>query len=207
MKFSEIEVSGIYSIYCTISRKGYIGSSKHVRNRLYTHYRQLLAGIHGNAHLQNAFNKYGEGAFELNILEENVPVDELFDTEQMYLDLVDSDYSLNICTEAGKGPGRTPKERIVPEMSPVDFSLLGCVVEELELGRFIPVGNMQAFGQYIRTIDGANVIDCSVYNTDAKVAKALLGKLGVVTKTKQSNGKTKGYNVVSIAAQSLQPSI
>lgn len=60
--------SGCYLIFNTKSKKCYIGSSKHISWRIYQHVRLLRFGRHINPHLQAAWNKYGEDAFEIKIV-------------------------------------------------------------------------------------------------------------------------------------------
>lgn len=68
----------------------YIGSSNDIENRWAQHIYQLNNNIHGNAHLQNSWNKYGKSNFKFIILEETEP-QEQFQTEQDYID----SYTLN----------------------------------------------------------------------------------------------------------------
>lgn len=79
----------IYAIRCTENGRIYIGSSTNLDNRLKTHFRDLKArekrgavrdengkskGIFPEGSLwQEDFNKYGEKAFEIYVLEEDVP--------------------------------------------------------------------------------------------------------------------------------------
>ena len=53
-----------------INDKKYIGSSRNISQRKRSHLHKLRHGKHENAHLQNAFNKYGEEDFEFSIIEE-----------------------------------------------------------------------------------------------------------------------------------------
>lgn len=56
--------SGIYQIVNKVNEKRYIGSAVNVEKRLFhTHFRELKNDKHGNPHLQNAFNLYGEKNF------------------------------------------------------------------------------------------------------------------------------------------------
>ena len=47
----------------------YIGQTKNILERIRVHLSDLRAGRHFNKHLQRAFNKYGEDAFEFRVLE------------------------------------------------------------------------------------------------------------------------------------------
>lgn len=60
----------IYQIRNIIDNKIYIGSTKDQVKRKYKHFYELKNNIHGNGHLQRAFNKYGEKNFVFEILEE-----------------------------------------------------------------------------------------------------------------------------------------
>lgn len=59
-------MSGVYQIYNTVNGKRYIGSSIHIEQRFKEHLRNLRANKHVNAHLQCAWNKYGEQSFFSN---------------------------------------------------------------------------------------------------------------------------------------------
>lgn len=60
---------GIYGLVNLISDKWYIGQSVDIRKRRYEHFYKLRHGLHGNQHLQFAFLRDGETAFEFRILE------------------------------------------------------------------------------------------------------------------------------------------
>jgi predicted GIY-YIG superfamily endonuclease len=75
----------VYTITHRQSGRCYVGSSKHVERRFYTHRRTLDAGSHHSAKLQRAWRKYGAEAFEFAILltcESN----ERIAQEQRYID-------------------------------------------------------------------------------------------------------------------------
>ena len=63
-------MTGVYKITNTHNWKYYIGSSVDIHLRWKKHLARLRNNNHENAYLQNAYNKYGEEAFELSILEE-----------------------------------------------------------------------------------------------------------------------------------------
>ncbi len=61
---------GIYAIRCLLDGKVYVGQSVTVRKRLRGHRCLLNGHRHRNRHLQFAWNKHGEQAFEFVLLEE-----------------------------------------------------------------------------------------------------------------------------------------
>lgn len=80
--------SGVYQILNLINGKRYIGSSKNILKRFCAHKNSNQLGKHSNAHLTNAFKKYGIQNFEFSILEEceeNI----LFEREQYWVDCFD----------------------------------------------------------------------------------------------------------------------
>lgn len=82
------KVSGIYSIVNILNGHRYIGSSMNIHQRLASHRSKLRTGKHNNTHLLNAYNKYGEDKFKVQILEICSKVrDTLMFLEQKYLDL------------------------------------------------------------------------------------------------------------------------
>ena len=62
-------IAGIYQIINLVNQKSYVGSSKHIHDRIYNHKNQLKLKKHTNTHLQNAWNKVGEENFAYKILE------------------------------------------------------------------------------------------------------------------------------------------
>lgn len=75
----------IYQIKNKETGKIYIGSTKDIRKRWSQHKSKLRRGCHSNSYLQNAWNKYGEDAFEFSVLKK-VPTNQQFIEEQRYLD-------------------------------------------------------------------------------------------------------------------------
>lgn len=61
--------SGIYCITNTHNNKHYIGSTKNLYTRKYSHWNKLKLNKHGNIYLQRAYNKYGKENFIFTILE------------------------------------------------------------------------------------------------------------------------------------------
>lgn len=92
-------VSGIYAIVNTISGKRYVGSTVNLKKRKCQHWYRLRKNKHGNAHLQNAWNLYGEANFRFEIVE-YVHWEFLLDAEQRYLDANCGGYNMATCAEA-----------------------------------------------------------------------------------------------------------
>lgn len=103
-------MGAIYSILNLIDGKIYVGQSVNPNKRKTDHFRALRKGVHHNAHLQRAWNKYGEDAFEFNILE-NCTDDKLNDNEIWWISYFDStnrDKGYNL--ESGGNSGYTVSE-------------------------------------------------------------------------------------------------
>jgi len=88
------KMCGIYIIENTINRHVYIGSFNDVDRRIRQHSKGLRNNWHGNAHLQNAFNKYGLDSFEYDVLITCHP-DMLLWYEQQFLDAWKPEYNVN----------------------------------------------------------------------------------------------------------------
>ena len=91
-----------YKITCRGNAKNYYGSTVDINYRKFRHFNDLKNNKHINKHLQNAYNKYGNGAFYLEILNVFDSREEMIKAEQ---DLIDKyiDVSFNQSTSA-KGP-------------------------------------------------------------------------------------------------------
>lgn len=104
-------VCGVYQIKNGRNSKRYIGSSKCVEERLEVHSWKLRSdkSKHPNPHLQKAWNKYGERAFKLTLVEE-CGEDIRYEKEQKYLNTYISaniwNQLYNISQEARGGPIR-----------------------------------------------------------------------------------------------------
>lgn len=104
MQKEEISInSGVYKILNKINGKFYIGSSTRLSIRNKEHFRLLRTGIHGNAHLQYSYNKYGRENFVYEIVE-FCDSDKCIEREQYYINLLEPKY--NICPLAGTCKGR-----------------------------------------------------------------------------------------------------
>lgn len=79
--------TGVYAIINTINGHIYIGGTTQVfSRRWYDHKVKLNKGQHGNKYLQRAWKRYGEESFDFCVLERLEEVDDIFYTEQAYLD-------------------------------------------------------------------------------------------------------------------------
>ena len=84
---SNVKISGIYLIYCPRANRGYIGSSKNIRTRVRSHFRDLKENEHVNYFLQNTFNKHGKQDFIEYVIEE-CRTEELLERERFYVDSI-----------------------------------------------------------------------------------------------------------------------
>jgi group I intron endonuclease len=120
--------SGVYAITDTANGHRYIGSSANVARRWSDHRSKLRRGEHRNAHLQRAFDKYGEEAFRLTVLEECAPK-ELIATEQRWLDKTRPEY--NLAATAGSLKGMQERRHSVETRNKIRVALGGRPVEDV----------------------------------------------------------------------------
>ncbi len=95
--------SGVYQILCVPTKKVYIGSSVNIARRCRGHFERLRQGTHENTYLQHSWNKYGESAFEISVVELVLEVG-LHYREQYYIDKLratDRRKGFNISIKAG----------------------------------------------------------------------------------------------------------
>lgn len=93
-------VQGIYKIFCIKNGKIYIGQSIDTKKRLHEHRRNLEKGIHSNSILQYAYNKYGEKAFIVEVIEEVLDANILTERENYWAkhyNAFDEKMGFNIC--------------------------------------------------------------------------------------------------------------
>lgn len=117
------KISGIYVI-----KRGdrlYVGSAVNISARWNRHKNSLRKNMHENPHLQNAWNKYGEEAFEFVVLEE-CDVEQLLEREQHYLDQgFDQFYNCSPTAGSRLGMANSPESK-----RKTSESLMGHVVSE-----------------------------------------------------------------------------
>lgn len=98
-------ICGVYEIRCQSNGRIYVGSSTDVGVRFLTHRTRLRAGKHDNAHLQRAWDKYGEEDFVFEVVGTCNP-DETYDQEQKRFGLYPWKKLFNIARDAHRGAGR-----------------------------------------------------------------------------------------------------
>lgn len=105
---------GIYAITCTANGRVYIGSSLRIEKRWGEHRQSLRRGCHRNPHIQRAWKKYGESAFEFSVLIE-CHAEDLLDMEQSTLDaqkLYGPVFNIgDDCDAPARGRKHTPETR------------------------------------------------------------------------------------------------
>lgn len=87
------KICGIYQIVNTTNNKRYIGSSVHIKRRWSEHKSRLRYDRHGNHHLKNAWDKYGEDAFRFEIIEHTTEA-ELVAKERFYIKNLEPEYNI-----------------------------------------------------------------------------------------------------------------
>jgi hypothetical protein len=103
----------IYRITNTVTGKFYIGSASWYDKRIGTHVARLRRNQHDNPHLQAAWNKYGEGSFSFEIVEEIKNESDLVEREQYWIinsGCLDPNIGYNINPIAGTTKGRRMPE-------------------------------------------------------------------------------------------------
>ena len=83
-------ISGIYGIHCLATHEWYVGKAHDLSHRLNRHLNHLSKNEHINQHLQNAWNKYGDQYFDIEILEECDNKTLLCEKEIYWMELKDS---------------------------------------------------------------------------------------------------------------------
>jgi len=102
---------GIYQIINLINGKRYVGSSVNLEKRRGTHWYLLRKGIHYNKHLQAAWNKYGENAFEFQVIGK-CPAERLIELEQEVMDHLRPKYNMGKVAASRLGQKATNETRL-----------------------------------------------------------------------------------------------
>jgi len=96
------KVSGIYLIENAASGKRYVGSAINMGARFNEHKKLLRRGSHHSAHLQAAWNKYGEDVFRFGALEEWEP-EFLVGMEQWWINMLRPEYNHRVGASSNLG--------------------------------------------------------------------------------------------------------
>jgi group I intron endonuclease len=106
--------SAIYAIVNSVTRDMYVGSAVAVNRRWNRHLHDLRKNVHACAHLQNAYGKYGAGAFDWEIVQFVDDKTELIAREQFWIDFFRPAYNKRKIATSCLGLTRTPeaKERM-----------------------------------------------------------------------------------------------
>lgn len=108
--------SGIYCIYNIKTKTYYVGQSVNIYNRLKVHLCYLRKHKSCNAHLLNAYKKYGEAVFETKVLELVEPdITKLTEAEQRWCDtLIEQGFELyntRECSDSNLGIKHTEETK------------------------------------------------------------------------------------------------
>lgn len=96
-----MKTSGVYSIINRVTNDSYVGRATDLAQRKHAHWSTLRKGTHGNLHLQRAWNKYGEQAFEF-FAEIECSQEDAIQYEQWLLDSCVGTYNIS---RSAKTPG------------------------------------------------------------------------------------------------------
>jgi len=103
--------TGVYGIYNRQNGKWYVGSAaRGFSYRWGRHRSDLRLRKHSNAHLQSAFNLYGEPNFRFVILED-CPPDVCVQREQHWMDRIHPDYNIELNAASSTGCTRSEEAK------------------------------------------------------------------------------------------------
>ena len=104
--------SGVYEIVNKINGHRYVGSAVNIQNRWREHKSKLIRGRHHSRHLQNAWDKYGAGAFDFNVLELCFPWS-LTDREKAWCLKLNHEYCMREVVDSNLGMKHTDEARSI----------------------------------------------------------------------------------------------
>lgn len=195
--------SGVYIITCVIGIKHYIGVSVNVKYRLCKHRSDLRGNRHRNAHLQSAFNLYGEQNFTFESLE-YYPEDQMASFEHWWcimLNTHDRDFGYNIRptdpTVFAKISNETKKKLSIIKTGTISPN------KGKKLSHSVVENNRLSHLKYIYTIHSpvGEVIEDSNINDFAIKNKlhpgALLNTLRGYDNNGRASSQHKGYRIIS----------
>lgn len=146
----------------------YVGSSYDIAVRWSQHRSDLQKGIHHSPYLQNAWNLYGESAFEFSVIEE-CPIELLLEREQHYMDQCSDRYNINPAAGSRLGASHTPETK-----AKISASLMGntynaghvASLEAREKMRQSAMGNQYAAGHVASPESRAKMSEAQRGNTN-----------------------------------------
>jgi group I intron endonuclease len=104
--------SAIYAIVNNVTRDMYVGSAVAVNRRWNSHRCNLRNGTHHCKHLQNAHVKYGENAFDWEIIQFVDDKTELIKKEQFWIDFFQPTYNKRKIANSCLGVKRSEESRL-----------------------------------------------------------------------------------------------
>jgi group I intron endonuclease len=105
-------ISGIYAIFNSVDSRIYIGSAICVVKRVQTHKHDLRKNKHHSKHLQNFYNKYGDGSIGFALLcETEKTKDALIKTEQFFIDAMHPAFNISPTAGSNFGTVKTLAQR------------------------------------------------------------------------------------------------
>lgn len=163
-------VTGIYQIKHIASGKIYIGSATNIYKRWNFHKETLRNKTHHNGRLQNAWNKYGEEAFEFSIIE-TCFIFALIFREQHYMDALKPFY--NIAKVAGSALGVKHTDETRAKMSAI---MKGRVMTEEHKRNLSIAGKGRVFTkEHLENMSKANIGKKRSDADKAKMAERMKG--------------------------------
>ena len=181
--------SGIYQIRNLVNNKIYIGSATNLRKRLNTHINKLKTNIHENKKLQNAFNKYGERNFTLEIIEFVEDKSKLLEHEQYWMNrfnVVKDGY--NIQPIAGNSLGRIVTQETREKMSKNNARYWkGENVPEHVRQNLIKIAKSRIGSKNSKAVKVINIQDNIIFGSEVECAKYY----NISTKTIREHCKNK----------------
>jgi group I intron endonuclease len=103
---------GLYAIVNKANRMAYVGSSNDIKRRLKEHRTALKLNRHHCRHLQNAWNKYGDGSFEAKQIASVESLDYARELEQAFLEcFIDKLYNSKTTAIGFASGNKSPAKR------------------------------------------------------------------------------------------------
>lgn len=107
----------VYRIVNVVNSKVYYGSTVDVCKRWKRHVYDLDNNIHHNVYLQRSWNKHGKENFIFEIVEKDIPKDDLHLVEQSFIDLNLGGYNLGVAGGGDNLSNHPNKKHIIEKRS------------------------------------------------------------------------------------------